>query len=88
MHAPKAITSAMLALSLLVSGHASASNDPVVANPNTGENFNRYVYANNNPYKFTDPDGRNPVAGAAVGVLPLVQRVLLAQWLEQSSERP
>jgi len=26
--------------------------------PKTGENFNRYWYANNNPYKFTDPDGR------------------------------
>lgn len=34
------------------------SVDPVTANPNTGANFNRYWYANNNPYKFTDPDGR------------------------------
>ncbi|MGH8085511.1 MAG: hypothetical protein ACREPV_09575 [Lysobacter sp.] len=34
------------------------SVDPVQANPNDGQNFNRYYYANNNPYKFTDPDGR------------------------------
>ncbi len=34
------------------------SADPVQANPNNGQNFNRYWYANNNPYKFTDPDGR------------------------------
>ncbi len=34
------------------------SVDPVTANGNTGGNFNRYWYANNNPYKFTDPDGR------------------------------
>lgn len=34
------------------------SPDPVPANPNNGTNFNRYWYANNNPYKFTDPDGR------------------------------
>ncbi|MFD0739974.1 RHS repeat-associated core domain-containing protein [Lysobacter koreensis] len=38
------------------------SADPVTANSNTGANFNRYYYANNNPYKFTDPDGRAPDA--------------------------
>jgi RHS repeat-associated protein len=39
--------------------------------------FNRYAYANNNPYKYFDPDGRNPamerrvkaVAGAAARIL-------------------
>lgn len=36
------------------------SVDPVEANANSGQNFNRYYYANNNPYKFTDPDGRAP----------------------------
>jgi hypothetical protein len=35
------------------------SNDPVSANATTGGNFNRYNYANNNPYRFTDPDGRH-----------------------------
>jgi len=34
------------------------SVDPVGADANTGGNFNRYWYANNNPYVFTDPDGR------------------------------
>ena len=34
------------------------SVDPVTANSGTGANFNRYWYANNNPYRFTDPDGR------------------------------
>lgn len=32
--------------------------------------FNRYAYANNNPYKYVDPDGRaalNPVTGAMAG---------------------
>lgn len=32
--------------------------DPLSADANTGGNFNRYWYANNNPYKFSDPDGR------------------------------
>lgn len=58
----KTILGAMLALlSVVTSGPAAArwlSVDPVQANPNTGENFNRYYYANNNPYRFTDPDGR------------------------------
>ena len=34
------------------------SVDPVTANSGTGANFNRYWYANNNPYRFVDPDGR------------------------------
>jgi RHS repeat-associated protein len=34
------------------------SVDPVAASTTDGGNFNRYWYANNNPYKFTDPDGR------------------------------
>jgi RHS repeat-associated protein len=37
------------------------SVDPVTANASTGANFNRYWYANNNPYKFSDPDGREVV---------------------------
>lgn len=37
------------------------SVDPVVTDANTGRSFGRYHYANNNPYKFTDPDGRLPI---------------------------
>src|SRR6185437_11304355 len=33
------------------------SMDPVEAN-NAGGNLDRYWYANDNPYRFTDPDGR------------------------------
>lgn len=36
------------------------SADPAAPDAaNTGSNFNRYWYANDNPHKFTDPDGRN-----------------------------
>ncbi|MGR4876402.1 M91 family zinc metallopeptidase [Pseudoxanthomonas sp. LARHCG66] len=34
------------------------SVDPVTAHEKPGVNFNRYWYANQNPYKYTDPDGR------------------------------
>ncbi|KRA74685.1 hypothetical protein ASD78_10125 [Lysobacter sp. Root667] len=33
-------------------------NDSISANSGTGDNFNRYQYANNNPYSYIDPDGR------------------------------
>ncbi len=34
------------------------SVDPIETDMDNGSNFNRYNYAANNPYKFTDPDGR------------------------------
>ncbi|WP_153064973.1 RHS repeat domain-containing protein [Xanthomonas arboricola] len=37
------------------------SVDPVAADSVLAANFNRYWYANNNPYRFTDPDGRSIV---------------------------
>ncbi|MBS1644584.1 MAG: RHS repeat-associated core domain-containing protein [Bacteroidetes bacterium] len=30
------------------------------------QGYNRYTYANNNPLKYTDPDGNNPLIGAAI----------------------
>lgn len=45
------------------------STDPVGVSGIDGANFSRYHYANNNPYAYTDPDGRvaNFVIGAFVG---------------------
>ncbi len=35
------------------------SPDPMAVDTTSAFNFNRYAYANNSPYKFTDPDGRD-----------------------------
>jgi RHS repeat-associated protein len=43
------------------------SVDPVAVDEETGASFNRYWYANNNPYRFVDPDGRKPSAHTSVG---------------------
>ena len=34
------------------------STDPVATSASDGSNFNRYWYANDNPFRFSDPDGR------------------------------
>jgi RHS repeat-associated protein len=35
--------------------------DPERVDPGSVHAFNRYAYANNNPYKFVDPDGHSPI---------------------------
>lgn len=53
-------------LCLLMTANAQArwlSVDPVQPNPRSGDNFNRYWYANNSPMLYTDPDGRQAFMG-------------------------
>ncbi|MDZ5842799.1 RHS repeat-associated core domain-containing protein [Stenotrophomonas maltophilia] len=47
------------------------SVDPVTAYQKPVEQFNRYRYANGNPYKFTDPDGRQAIPMPAPYILPI-----------------
>jgi RHS repeat-associated protein len=35
--------------------------DPKGFDPESLHSFNRYAYANNNPYKYVDPDGHSPI---------------------------
>jgi RHS repeat-associated protein len=48
--------------------------DPMAVDTTNAFNFNRYAYANNSPYKFTDPDGR--IAWAMIGA-PVAAAALL-----------
>ncbi len=63
--------------------------DPVGANPARVHGLNRYAYANNNPYRYVDPDGRYAdlaieAASISVGVVSLggagVNQTDLRSW--------
>ena len=42
------------------------SVDPIVTDADTGKSFNRYEYVNSNPYRYTDPDGRDGCTGSHI----------------------
>ncbi len=43
------------------------SADSIVPQPGNPQALNRYSYVGNNPLRYTDPDGHNPLLAAAVG---------------------
>ena len=47
--------------------YVPAGADPVVTDGSSGASFTRYAYANNSPYKYIDPDGRQERAAEAFG---------------------
>jgi RHS repeat-associated protein len=57
------------------------SEDPVLTDANSGASFNRYVYANNNPYKYIDPDGRDPTPEPQVIVIVGKNHHLILCWI-------
>ena len=65
------------------------SVDPMTAYQKPVDQFNRYRYANGNPYRFTDPDGRQALKMPipCIITLPLDNRGGNIQQNEDSSRR-
>lgn len=65
--------------------------DPMAVDTGSAFNWNRYAYANNSPYKFTDPDGRYielAVEGAsiAVGATSAVNNISAGKYLAATAD--
>jgi len=60
------------------------SIDPVTTDENSGGNFNRYWYADNNPYKKIDPDGRFAAHAIAFSIGFAID-VGVQHWVENKS---
>ncbi|MCG8487366.1 MAG: hypothetical protein MI756_07850 [Chromatiales bacterium] len=59
--------------------------DPVGVDPGDVHSFNRYAYANNNPYKYVDPDGNLPFL---IPVVIFIAKEVAAEAFERTTGLP
>lgn len=77
-----AVLMSVIFLSLLFSSSSVyaifSQPDPNIPNPYDPQQLNRYSYARNNPYKYIDPTGNEPVL-AQIGSYEIAYNYILAQ---------
>ena len=62
--------------------------DPLGFTTDNVHSFNRYAFANNNPYKYVDPDGNQPLIAIASNSIAAVIGVITGSAISSSVDNP
>lgn len=62
--------------------------DPLGFTTDNVQSFNRYAFANNNPYKYVDPDGNQPLIAIASNSIAAVIGVITGSAISSNADYP